>query len=315
MLPEFFNVSEDSPARDSAETQERSFRRKSSEGIFVVSIGGSLLFENGIPNPNAIRDIADAVSSLHSEGFDFALVIGGGVLARDFVEAGEAMGANNFELDSLGIAATRLNALLFINALESAHSEVLTDIKKADEIISSGKIPVFGGLIPGVTTDFCAAIIAEHLNAGFINLSNVEGIFDSNPAKNKDAKLFRELSCSELLEILIKEESKPRQNIIIDIPAVLVLKRSHITGFFLSGNSMENFKAAVRNQDFEGTIVSEAADSGMQPEESPLSEEPEDWEEAGKKKTRKKPSKRLLKKPRRKKRGYDADDIAMRLKF
>jgi uridylate kinase len=312
MLPDFFNsaVLESSETNREASSGSAYSYNSNSSGIFVVSIGGSLLFENSVPNPEAIKKIAFSINSLHSLGYKFALVIGGGVLARDFIETARQLGSNNFELDEIGIFATRLNAMLFIEALENSFHEVLTDIKKSRAIIDSGKIPVFGGLIPGATTDFDAALIAEYLNANFVNLSNVDGVFTADPKTSPDAELYRELPHNALLSILIKQESKPGQNLIIDIPAVTVLKRSGITAFFLNGNNMPNFEAAIRGENFEGTIVS----ANAQASETCV---PEYEGNAGKeeKPKRKSSSRGKISKKRKKPRNDDSDTIAMGLRL
>ncbi|MDD5163359.1 MAG: UMP kinase [Candidatus ainarchaeum sp.] len=306
MLPEFFNsaLMESETSREPSR-QAYSYDSNSS-GIFVVSIGGSLLFEQGSPRADSIKRIASTISSLHSQGYKFALVVGGGALARDFIETARQLGSNNFELDEIGIFATRLNAMLFIEALENSFHEVLTDIKKSKAIIDSGKIPVFGGLISGVTTDFDAALIAEYLNASFVNLSNVEGIFNADPKTNPDAELHRELSHNGLLSILVKLESRPGQNLIIDIPAVTVLKRSKITAFFLNGSNMQNFESAIRGESFDGTIVSANPDVSE-------TEIQEDSQEPEKKHGKRKSSGTAKK--RKKPRNDDSDAIAMGLRL
>src|SRR3989338_72195 len=124
----------------------------SGETIYAVSVGGSLLIEQK-PSSSQIAKLAEKISSLHREGYKFALVVGGGKVARNYAASAKALGANNFVQDELGIMITRANALLLVQALEAAHEEVLTDVKKAKHVLEQGKIPVFGGLMPSFTTD------------------------------------------------------------------------------------------------------------------------------------------------------------------
>ena len=153
---------------------------------------------------------------------------------------------------------TRLNALVLIQAIEKAHPEVLTNILRASEIIARGKIPVFGGLMPGFTTDAIAALIAEALNAEYINLTNVDGVYSSDPRENPRAKFFEEISYEKLLSLMKLAGSKPGQNMVIDVPACLILKRSSIPGIVLDGKELENFENAVRGLDFKGTRIVKA---------------------------------------------------------
>lgn len=272
MFPDFFNAALN-------ETQEAtSSAPAAGDGkAFVISLGGSLLFDEAV-SAYAIQRIASSINSLQASGYKFAVVVGGGAIAREYISAAKELYANNFEMDELGILATRLNAKLVIKALDNAFPEVLTDITKAKTIVASGKIPVFGGLLPGVTTDFDAAILAEYLGASFINLSNVDGIYSSDPKKNSRAKLYRELSYTELLGILMKQQSKPGQNIVLDIPAALVLQRSNITAYFLNGNNMSNFEAAVRGLAFNGTIV-QSGEENLKEEEEQEDEDSDESEE------------------------------------
>lgn len=224
--------------------------------IFVVSVGGSILVDEK-PLTTFISKFSQAINDLYGEGFRFCLVVGGGKIARNYVASAKTFGANNFALDEIGIQATKLNALMLINSLENAYPEVLTDINKVEEIISKGKIPVFGGLMPGFTTDAVAALLAEKLGADFVNLSNVEGIYSSDPEHNPRAKFYPEISYENLLSLIRLSESKPGQNVILDLPCCLILKRSKIPSIVLDGKDLENVKAALRGEDFKGTVILE----------------------------------------------------------
>lgn len=220
----------------------------------IISVGGSILMD-GKPSSEAIAALAACLNDLIRQGHRLVLVVGGGKVARDYVNAAKALGANNFELDELGIRITRANAGLLLASIENAFPEVLTEIKKAKEVLAQGKTPIYGGLMPGFTTDAVAALIAEYLGARFVNLSNVEGIFTADPAAHPSARMYRELSHSRLIEILAGNAMKPCQNLILDLPAAMILRRSNIPAYFLSGHDLENFKAAMQGIEFRGTIV------------------------------------------------------------
>ncbi|MFA4856117.1 MAG: UMP kinase [archaeon] len=241
----------------SGEASEESYQSQPSfpvSNVTVISVGGSILMD-GKPSSEAISALAACLNELIRQGHRLVLVVGGGKVARDYVNAAKALGANNFELDELGIRITRANAALLLASIENAFPEVLTEVKKAKEILARGKTPIYGGLMPGFTTDAVAALIAEYLGARFVNLSNVEGIFTADPAVYSNARLYRELSHSKLIEILAGNAMKPGQNLILDLPAAMILKRSGIPAFFLSGHELENFKNALNGLEFRGTTV------------------------------------------------------------
>jgi len=224
------------------------------EKIFVISIGGSILVDER-PNAKSFQKIADSINALSAEGNKFVLVVGGGKTARQYIGTAKQLNANNFLQDEIGIQTTRLNAMLLLPIIQNVFPEILTNVSKAKQVLDSGKIPVFGGIIPSFTTDAVGALIAESLDGIFVNLSNVNGVYSEDPRQNPKAKFFPELSFKQLLSIIKKAQSMPGQHMVIDLPACLILKRSNIPTYFLNGNDLENFEAFVRGQNFKGTSV------------------------------------------------------------
>ncbi len=225
---------------------------------FVISVGGSFFISEDIL-VNKIIDFCNSINELSNE-FNFVLVIGGGRTARNYQSAARELGANNFELDTIGINATRLNAMLFFNKIKNANNFVLTDVREARRIIGNGKVPIFGGLSEGQTTDAVASLIAEYLGFEFVNLSNVDGIFDNDPSVNENAILFKELSFNDMNFLLREKLLIPGQHLFIDQQAALILSRSKIKSYFLNGNHLENFKNCLRGYDYKGTLVNDVAD-------------------------------------------------------
>ena len=244
------------------ETASRSALAPSgSSNLVVVSVGGSVLFSENTPDTARIRSIASSINSLSSNGFRFGLVVGGGPVARTYISAGRDLQVSNFVLDELGISITRANAFLFLHAVEKAHPFVLTDLMQARPLVDQGKIPVFGGLLPGFTTDAVAALLAEKLGATFVNLSNVNGIYSSNPTGNSRAKLYRELSFEKLFELASKAAHVPGQNFPVDLVCAMILKRSKVLSMFVNADNMPNFESAVRGQSFTGTLVDQSEEA------------------------------------------------------
>ena len=72
--------------------------------------------------------------------------------------------------------------------------------------VASGKIVIAGGLHPGQSTNATSALIAESSKAsGFVNSTDVDGIYDSDPNVNPNARLFKEITVNECMEILRAE--------------------------------------------------------------------------------------------------------------
>lgn len=238
------------------EEEKKEASPSASPNTFVISIGGSVIIDEK-PNTAQIAKFAEVINNLVREGNKFILVVGGGKVARSYAAAAKTLGANNYVQDELGIRITRANAMLLIQALDNAHREVLTEVKKAGEVIDTGKVAVFGGLMPGFTTDAVSALIAESLGATFINLTDVDGVYSTDPKGSRTAKFFPEISYDKLIALMKLSESKPGQNLVLDLPACLILKRSSIRTIVMGGEDLANFEAAVRGGEFNGTVIEE----------------------------------------------------------
>ena len=226
-----------------------------SSNLFVISIGGSAVIGDK-PNTTLMAKLATLFSTLHKEGHQFAIVVGGGKTAREYIAAAKTLGANNFITDLVAIRITRANALLFIQAIDSACPEVQTDIVRARGVIDSGRIPIYGGLVPGFTTDTVAALLSEFLGATFVNLTNVDGIYNADPRRNKKAVRYDKVSYDRLWRVIARLDSRePGAHVVLDSFTCAILKRSKIKGMVLAADDLANLEACLRGQEFKGTTI------------------------------------------------------------
>lgn len=241
-----------------AEKNEQSSSTSSSDpgNVFVVSIGGSILVKDKI-NSTLIAKIAESINNLRREGYKFVVVVGGGKTARDYIAAAKTLGTeNNYLLDKIAINVTRLNAAILIHSIDNSYPEVLTRIDDAKKILEEGKVPVYGGLVPGFTTDTVASLLAEFLEATFVNLTNQDGIYTADPATTKRATLIEKMDHKRLLRIIQRIDSRnPGENVILDSITCMVLNRSSIRSIVLSVDDLSNFENAVRGTEFKGTLI------------------------------------------------------------
>ncbi len=221
----------------------------------VISIGGSIL----LPEDEDVSRLVSLAELLkkHSDERDLYLVVGGGKIARRYIDWGRELGADEAALDELGIESSRLNARLLIGALKKKVYPVPAE--DFAEAISAGNhydMVTMGGTHPGHTTDAVAAMLAERLGSErLINATSVDGVYTSDPNKNEDAEKVEELTHEELIEIVSESERGAGPNVVFDPLAAKVIERADIDAYILDGFDLEALGKAIRNEAFKGSIV------------------------------------------------------------
>jgi len=153
----------------------------------VLKIGGSLLYDEQL---NIRKKIIDQFSELVKKSEIIgAIVVGGGLVARKFINIARYFNANESICDTFGIETSRLNARLLITALgEKCFPEPIKNLEDVRKYQLWDRILISGGFIPGQSTTSVTFEIAESLGAtDILILTNVDGIFDKDPKKNSDA--------------------------------------------------------------------------------------------------------------------------------
>ncbi len=215
----------------------------------VLSLGGSVFSgETG-----KIREFAKAIETISQENQVF-VVVGGGKVAREYIQRARELGATETFCDYIGIAATRMNAMLLISALPSAAKKAPEDFIEAENLSKLYKVVVMGGTFPGHTTDATAALLAEFVKADiFINATNVDGVYSADPKTDPNAVKYDRLSPQQLIEIVGKNSAKAGTNVVIDLLAAKIIERSRIKTYVILGTP-ENILKAVRGEAV-GTVI------------------------------------------------------------
>jgi len=221
----------------------------------VISLGGSIIVPEEI-NKEFLAAFGKLARELHKK-HELAIVTGGGRTARKYIEPAREFGASEVLCDLIGIEATRLNARLLSAAIgHEANFEPPKDHLDALKVLDFGKIAVMGGTEPGHSTDAVAALFAEYMRADlFINASDVDGIYDKDPRKNKDAKLCEKMSIEDLVDLVKNKSVGAGKYELLDILAAKVIQRSRIKTIFLNGKNLENMKNAIEGKKFIGTTI------------------------------------------------------------
>ena len=183
----------------------------------ILKLSGEALAGNkgyGI-DPVIVDSIASQIKEIKTTGVEIAIVVGGGNIWRGL--AGSAKGMDRATADYMGMLATVMNSLALQDALE--HSEVDTRVQSAIEMrqvaepyirrrairhLEKGRVVIFaaGTGNPYFSTDTTAALRAAEIEADVILMAkrNTDGVYDSDPRYNRDAKKFKELDYIEVLQ-------------------------------------------------------------------------------------------------------------------
>ena len=211
----------------------------------VIKFSGKVF---AMENVKLLKDYARFLVKI-SKTYQPIIVAGGGKIARHYISHARSSGADESTLDELGIEISRLNAKLLIYALKGkAYSHPPTTLKEAQHAVDSGLIVVAGGLHPGQSTNGTAALIAEKTKAvQFINATDVDGIYDSDPNNNKKAKMFKKIEIKKLKKILIHEDSIAGGYDLMDIVALKIIERSKIKTRVIKSD-IKNLEKAIKGQ-------------------------------------------------------------------
>ena len=211
----------------------------------VIKFSGKVF---AMENIKLLKDYARFLAKV-SKTYQPIIIAGGGKIARHYISHARSSGVDESTLDELGIEISRLNAKLLIYALKGkAYSHPPTSLKEAQQAVESGLIVVAGGLHPGQSTNGTAALIAEKTNADqFINATDVDGIYDSDPNKNKKAKLFKQIEIKNLKKMLIHEDSVAGGYDLMDIVALKIIERSKIKTRVIRSD-IKNLEKAIKGQ-------------------------------------------------------------------
>jgi uridylate kinase len=186
----------------------------------VIKLSGEALMGNqefGI-GPDMIRYVAEEIRSVVALGVQVAIVVGGGNIFRGI--AASSYGMDRTSADHMGMLATVINSLALQDALEKqdVQTRVQTAIaihqvaepyilRRAIRHLEKGRAVIFaaGTGNPYFTTDTAAVLRGQEIHAEILlKATKVDGVYDSDPMKNKDAQMLKRISYMEVLERQLK---------------------------------------------------------------------------------------------------------------
>jgi uridylate kinase len=186
----------------------------------LLKIGGEALAAEagyGIDKTMLAR-VASEIKEIHDLGCEIAVVVGGGNIFRGVAASAEGM--NRATADYMGMLATVINSLAMQEALEKIDipTRVMSALsitqvaepyirRRATRHLEKGRVIIFaaGTGNPYFTTDTAASLRAMEINAGIIlKATKVDGIYDADPLKVKNAKRYQQLTYLEVLQQNLK---------------------------------------------------------------------------------------------------------------
>ena len=212
-------------------------------------------------DPVTVQEIAAEIKQAHDLGVEIGIVVGGGNIWRG--KTGEALGMDRAQADYMGMLATIMNGLAIQDALEhlGVASRAMTAIpinqvaepyirRRAIRHLEKGRVCIFvGGLgNPYFSTDTACVLRATEIGAEVVLMAKnkTEGVYDSDPRTNKDAKMFDTITFSDIL-------AKNLQ--VMDSTAASLCKDNKLDLIVFNMNKKGNITKAVKGEKI-GTYVS-----------------------------------------------------------
>ena len=228
--------------------------------VLLKLSGEALLGEKSYGvDPKRILAYSEEIKEVVDSGVEIAIVIGGGNIFRGV--SGASNGIDRVQADYMGMLATVINGLALQSSLEDlkVQTRLQTAFKieavaepyikrKAVRHLEKKRVVIFSGGTgnPFFTTDSAAVLRAIEINADVIlKGTRVDGIYDNDPEKNKDAVKFKQISYDEAIAKKLK---------VMDSTAFTLSKENELPIIVFNMNKPGNLKKIINGKEV-GTIV------------------------------------------------------------
>jgi uridylate kinase len=214
-------------------------------------------------DPGFVEELAKEVKAAKETGLELCLVIGGGNIFRGM--AGAAQGMDRAQADYMGMLATVMNALAMQSALEKlgVHTRVQSAIqmdqvcepvirRRAERHLEKGRVVIFAAGVgaPYFTTDSGAALRAAEMQCdALLQGTSVDGVYDSDPKKNSNAKRFETVTYDRVLADNLK---------VMDASAVALCRDNEIPIVVFSIREKGNLARVLAGEGVQTIVQKEA---------------------------------------------------------
>lgn len=206
-----------------------------------------------------IQRVCAQIKQVADRGIQVAIVVGAGNIWRGRL----SNEMNAVSADNMGMLATTINAIMIedtlnrmgspaivMSAVEMSRFAKIYKTSEALEILNENKIVIFaaGTGNPFFTTDTAASLRALENECDIILLAkNIDGVYDSDPAKNADAKKYKSINYDDVIKYQLK---------VMDLTATTMCKEGNMPLLVFALNGDNSIINALDGKT-EGTIISE----------------------------------------------------------
>ena len=228
------------------------------KNILLKLSGESLMNESENINKEKTKEIAELIKRVHDMGINIGIVVGGGNFFRG--RSHQDMEAIN--ADSMGMLGTTMNALALRDAFTKVNLEnvifspfdfhELIENQTEEELkekYKKGTVVIFSGGTGhiGCSTDTAASMKAIMIGADvIIKLTNVDGVYDKDPNKYQDAKMYKTLTHQQVID---NPEIK-----VMDLACIKDCQKENKDILVINFNDKENLIKVLKGEKI-GTVI------------------------------------------------------------
>ncbi|MBS3089902.1 UMP kinase [Candidatus Pacearchaeota archaeon] len=223
--------------------------------VWVISLGGSIISSKE-GKINFLGKFKDTLEKYYSK-YRFVIVCGGGDIARHYINILSREHKSENELSKAGILATRANAEFVMRLFgKEANDKLPKTIHQVKNNLLKNNVVICGALrfTKNSTSDTNAARIAKQLKAPFINITNVDGLYTSNPLANSDAKLISFISWRDFENKAVKIKYKNGQHFVLDQKSAIIIRKNRIKTYIINSR-ISDLRKVIEGKNFHGTRI------------------------------------------------------------
>lgn len=222
------------------------------KNTIIISLGGSLVAPGDI-DLGFLKNLKHVLVK-YLPAKRFFVLVGGGKVCRNYQKALLEFGAKPADRDWIGINVSRLNAEVVKQLFfEFAYPKIIADPTK--KIKTSKNLIVGAGWKPGWSTDYDAVLVAKtNKIKTIINLTNVDFVYDKNPAEFPDARPLKEIDWRSF-ERIVGDSWTPGLSMPFDPKASKLAGKLGLQVAMINGKNLERLEDFLNNKPFTGTII------------------------------------------------------------